>query len=586
MVITLLAACGQPDNYYEIQVPPQATPTIFVAPPNVTVEAPNVTVTATVVLGCDANPAVCGQGTECVADMCLPDAVVNPPAECATLPLIVGVPITGQMYQPGDTLQMELVLLAPCGRLQITRLRPWVEGTPIGLTMARAFTSSSAGQEVASGAFWDDGINSFADLAFNPPLTVERGARLKVSIWIQTTTDLAPGAYIGGISEYELSDGSVNQGIETLGGRFEWVVVGEEDNPADEPVNQLLMISRDYRAPYATLYPTGTMGATISAYNFYALGKDVEISQIRFTQRETDLNFAYYRDCELLYLEDDGGNVLGSVIPVDNSPVINLFVPLIAETTHSAGTTVYLKANLLAQFCNFCTDPENGHAIGFDIAARSDIVARLDDGTTAYRSFWLDPPMGPTHYLYKGVPSFSREPISSGRLYEGENDTLTFTVSAIGSDIELAKTTFDIQAYGITVSNVRLYDVTDASEELVFEQTVNINSQQNVAAIFTRTVVISENTPRRFALRATVAGANSGDAMVVRMYGDAAPVSALAGRNSLPGTFSEIEADPENDFIWSDRSNPRHSATTRDWQNGYLVRGLASQASAPQVLSL
>lgn len=582
----VLAACGQPDNNYEIKVPPQGSPTILVTPPDITVEAPNVTVTATVtvVLGCNANPVVCGPGTECLADMCLPAEVVSPPEECDTLPVAAGVPLTGQTYRPGDILYLNLVLLAPCGRLQIARLRPWVEGLPIGLTSARAFTSSSAGQSVAVGAFWDDGVNSFADLAFNPSITVKRGERLTVTVWIETTTDLAPGTYVGGISEYELSGGVVNQGIETIGGRFEWVVVGEEEVPINQP--SYLLVTKDINSPLGSLFYDGRSGARLAAFNFRALTNDQIIRQIRLTQLVTDPNLASFLNYSQIYLKDEAGNQLANAIPVHTETLITINPPLVVTATSATGRTVFVEADLNV-ICVVCPTTRP-NLLGFWIASPNDVYASSaatgNSSEVIFGNVW---PTGEAHIMYKAVPSFMRIPNFSPLAVT--SDLYRYRVNSRGGNIDLIKNTFSIFVFGATINQVELYDITDGYERgrLLYSEAVSIGDgqTQEINARFQSVVTIVENQPRTFVLVANVSGVSSGDWVETRVHGDSS-LAGIVGRTGLTGTVDEIESNQENDFIWSDRSAAAHSSATTDWQNGYLVSGLPAQVSTSEVLSL
>jgi len=587
-LLFVLAACGEPANY-TIEVPAQRTPEIFLQPPDVVVEN-DVTVTATVVLGCDANPVVCGQGTLCVQDMCLPAEVINPPTEeCNTQPVMAGMQTPGQIYRPGDILHMVQVLIAPCGQLRLSRLRPWVAGTPIGLVNARAFTSSSAGQQVAVGSFWNDRSNSFADLVFTPPLTVERGERLTVSIWIETTTDIPAGRYIGGISEYEMPGGVINMGIDTIGGRYEWIVaLVDESEPIDEP--SYLVVARDWASPVARQFEAGARGVTLASFWLWAINHDQEVEEIKLTQLVTDTRLASFANYQLIWIEDRLGNRLASITPFNVQPILNFFPAMVVDSSTTAGQVVYLKADL-SDICIACATTRGGDYLGYEISGPRDIVSRSAENRRNSMVLFSDPlPRGPRHQVFKATPVFTKQPIP-GRL-SVYPEVARLRIAARGGDIEVAKISLEIRVYGCSISYVEVVEITNPQiETILWSQNMNITDIEReidvrlVVPGANGGLVVTENQPRTLVINVSASGVGSGDTIAVRVHGDSAQAT-IVGRDRVPGTIAEIEADEENDFIWSDRSILSHSSMTRDWQNGYLVTGLASMLSSAWVSSL
>jgi hypothetical protein len=68
------------------------------------------------------------------------------------------------------------------------------------------------------------------------------------------------------------------------------------------------------------------------------------------------------------------------------------------------------------------------------------------------------------------------------------------------------------------------------------------------------------------------------------MGGDSA--NHIQAAAALMTTATLVDADVNDDFIWSDRSASAHATTTADWVNGYLVSGLNSASSTPTVVAL
>ncbi len=368
-----------------------------------------------------------------------------------------------------------------------------------------------------------------------------------------------------------------------------------------------VQVSIDASSPTASqLYPGGSQGVTLAAFNFYATTtEDVEVQTINFTQRVTDTNSAAFQDYDLLYLVDQNGNVVGSVVPTSTKPTITMNTKaFIVNRTTSNGQILYLKANLTN------INPQGvvtvgGHSLGFNIGSTSAIVAKGNQtGSSSVVYFGSSVPNGLTHYMFKGTPTVTVLPVS-GKLTNGLVDLFSFQVAANMSDIDVYKFSFDLTTSTAKINALELDDITDATQVTLYtSSTINCNSGLATGYCYIRVLfdtsgnqtfpqtggqarTVSVSKPRIYVLRGTITGSASGASVSTRLAGDAAvPLASTIKITSSPMASSTvIDTDPNNDFIWSDRSAGAHATTTNDWTNGYGVAGLNSASSTPAAVS-
>jgi hypothetical protein len=77
-----------------------------------------------------------------------------------------------------------------------------------------------------------------------------------------------------------------------------------------------------------------------------------------------------------------------------------------------------------------------------------------------------------------------------------------------------------------------------------------------------------------FEVRGTVAGVASGYSLTTTVEGDSAYASLASG--VMMGLEATIEADSNDDFIWSPNATTTSGVAHIDWANGYQISGLPS----------
>jgi len=153
------------------------------------------------------------------------------------------------------------------------------------------------------------------------------------------------------------------------------------------------------------------------------------------------------------------------------------------------------------------------------------------------------------------------------------NDTVTlykFTVAADFNDVVVkaikpAITINDNDDEGelkVTAGTVYLYDVTSGETQL---NTAGVNANALIAIDDSKVVTVAKGTSRTFEIRGTVAGVETGDSINVRIIKDSAALS------DGTETAASAIADPNNNFIWSDKSADTNGVASKEWINSYLL---------------
>ena len=155
------------------------------------------------------------------------------------------------------------------------------------------------------------------------------------------------------------------------------------------------------------------------------------------------------------------------------------------------------------------------------------------------------------------------------------NDTVTlykFTVAADFNDVVVkaikpAITINDSDDGGeleVTAETVYLYDVTSGETQL---NTTGVDANALIEIDDSKVVTVAKgtSTSRTFEIRGTVAGVETGDSINIRINKDTA---ALSGGTE---TAASAIADPNNNFIWSDKSADTNGVASKEWINSYLL---------------
>lgn len=198
--------------------------------------------------------------------------------------------------------------------------------------------------------------------------------------------------------------------------------------------------------------------------------------------------------------------------------------------------------------------------------------------------------------LVKTFPIFELVSIPSTTLTNGQQILYRFKVTASANgDAGLYKLTFLTGTTGATLSNVSLHGYSDAGFSVqAFSQNplnsiaTTTNTSGEIEIYFNssgsgsnESIHIPAGATRYFELRGTISGVTgSGASVSTTLRGDSAFLA-----QGFTGTAAQVDADANDNLIWSPDTFGSASPTSTDWLNGFLVPGVPSTGMSPQVLS-
>jgi len=211
---------------------------------------------------------------------------------------------------------------------------------------------------------------------------------------------------------------------------------------------------------------------------------------------------------------------------------------------------------------------------------------------TSYQPGVIGGVVGNAQTIRKTQPTIATV-ASSTTLINGQNTIYKFSVTAASNaDVSLRRvstlTSFSgsfTQADTVTVYengsalDTSLYAVTNIAGATNYKATGGDQigtTDGGVVIKFTTERVVSAGTTKTYEVKATIAGASSGESISTSILAD------VVGSAYQTGTVANIESNSAASkyLIWSDNSADVHNAsstaasTSADWTNGYLVKSL------------
>ncbi|HRY52403.1 MAG TPA: hypothetical protein P5089_00950 [Candidatus Portnoybacteria bacterium] len=481
---------------------------------------------------------------------------------------------------------------------------------------------TSAESELSSMQLWDGStaLNTGSNV---PNLTDAAGTNTQ-------TFTLDSGLIIPkGTSKTIALKGNIS-GSATAGGKFQWGLasgaavtatgmsttlnVAETVNAADGSIMTIAAsgqysVALDSSTPTGKLIAANTTGNTMTVLKFYATSEQINVTKVRLSLNNASSSG---NDLSQVYIYD-GSTLLGQgVLGIGNatgktnnaSSTFTLTTPL--QIPANTDKIVTIKADI-APIYTANTVATAGHMIAIDFYGSTSSSENVGNGASSgveVLNYSVTTAQTPA-YIFKSVPTVAAVALPTSSLTNGTKVISKFSVTADAKgDIDLYKFTFKISTDSPTtggplaMQNLTLVDVTSSAEATLYASTTphyadlvstvdfRLLAAPGTQDLATTTRTVSAGTTRTFELRATISGSGSGASISTQLEGDAADPAAM---NSGLVSANTVEADTNNDFIWSDRSDADHTATnfttSTDYFNGYLVSGLASSNLTAQVIS-
>lgn len=179
-------------------------------------------------------------------------------------------------------------------------------------------------------------------------------------------------------------------------------------------------------------------------------------------------------------------------------------------------------------------------------------------------------PAGNAMYVYKSLPTVTTQTLPDTKLTAGTKTIAKFTVAASG-EIAWKKMIFTVTKTSVPVlTGATLWDSDGNQIAGTATHTTTGATELAGSIAFVATDEQQISGSKTYVLKAAVDGS----------IGDTDNVSISIAQPSsyvAPAAYATVAATAAT-FVWSDMSATSHSATTLDWNNGYLVKSLPTDS--------
>ncbi len=472
--------------------------------------------------------------------------------------------------------------------------------------------SSSA---ITNCQLWDGttALNTGSNVVNNPTLSADNTFTLDQSFVVAkgTSKTISLACDIAGGATGNLSWGITNAaGTVVVTGVTSSVGVTDTINAsAGQQMtinNGSFTVQKDASSPSYAVVSGASTGVTLGVLKLRATNEDQYLRQIRLqlsnAASSSGSNFVgnsvnLYDGTTLVGTATFNGSATiatstlignGLLLPKDTDKILTVKADLSTIGTSQAGTEGALIA------VNYDGDYAAGsytvgNASGSNITSGSSSDTAVD-GVRVFRSFpTLAKASVPTNVLSNGTPALLRFTVTADA--KGDVGVYKFTLKfATSGNAQISA----VNIFGYTDSgySIPVSGVTSGGQLMASNATPGATTGladiyvQNSSAV-ANPLQIPAGTTRYFEVRGTVSGASSSGATVqTQLEGDSAyPVmSALMGNATGVG-LNPIDADTNNDFLWSPNATGTATTSANDWTNGYGLVGLPSSNMTPEVLS-
>ena len=353
-----------------------------------------------------------------------------------------------------------------------------------------------------------------------------------------------------------------------------------------------LTVVADSSTPTYRVVAAGTTGVTLGVLKFHATNEGINLTRVSLQMSNSSAS--------------SSPSDLAQVTLWDGSTQIG--TALFTGTSRYATSTLTMTENIPANTDKIITIKGDMSMIGTSLAGTEGALVQVDyNGGDLTGTQGLGTSSGtainaaassPSNTAFAGVRNFRSYPtvaqgsVGTSALTVGSGVTLDrFSVSANGTgSIDLNKVTVNVATSTVstasgttTVNNLKVYAYTDSGYSnpvggsfvngQVVATIAGVNSGNNAAA-FSAVLTIPSGMTYYFAVKGDVAQvggtSNSAGTVTTKLVGDSGyPMLA-----TLMGQYATVNAQANNNFVWSPNATTTSGVTDIDWTNGYLISGL------------
>jgi len=353
-----------------------------------------------------------------------------------------------------------------------------------------------------------------------------------------------------------------------------------------------LTVTTDASSPSYAIVSGGSTGVTLGVYKFRAGNESVNLQRIGLQLTNTASSSASDLTTVTLW---SGTTQIGSATFVGSNTKATSTLSSSLLLTKDQDVAVTIKGNMAD--VGGSNPGTTGHLIAVDVNAGSGGTNNtqgtgVGSGTTIQAT-------GSTAVggvrLFKSFPVIAEETGSGALASSGVADgkLMRFRVTADSKGpVGISKFSLTIATTTATVTGINVYAFTDSTYStpvsgvsgdgaLMASNNTSWNSgttqlefYAETAASASTTVQVPAGSTRYFEVRGSVSGATSGASIVTTLLGDAAYPSHAT--SVFDNTAAIVNADANNDFLWSPDTDGTSAVGTADWTNGFGVVGLPS----------
>jgi hypothetical protein len=363
-----------------------------------------------------------------------------------------------------------------------------------------------------------------------------------------------------------------------------------------------LVISTDSSSPSYAVAAGGTTGNTVGVFKLRAYNEGINLNKLGLKLTNTASSSSSGVTQVTIW---DGSTQVGAVVFTGANTVATTTFSTPVSLPKDTDKTLTIKAD----FAGIGTSlpGTQGHLFAIDVNG-SDTTGTEGTGASSGATINLATAGSSASTAVSGVrvfksfPTLAKLSVPTNTLNNGEQSLLRFRVTASSAgDVGVHKFTVRVATTTATVSGLNIRAYTDSSfstpvsglssdgSMLATSLTLatwassatdlDIVAQTSGAA--NTAIQVPAGQTRYFDVVGTVSGATTGASVQTQIQGDAAYPS-LAGFMS---TVAGIEADANDDFIWSPNATGTSVTASFDWTNGYGVVGLPASNMSAEVLS-
>jgi hypothetical protein len=358
-------------------------------------------------------------------------------------------------------------------------------------------------------------------------------------------------------------------------------------------------VTKDASSPAYAVASGGSTGVTLGVLKLHASNEDMYLRQMRLQLSNTASSSASNFVGGAVSLYDgttlvgtaifNGSNTIatstflgnGVLLPKDTDKMLTVKADLSPIGTSKAGTEGALIA----------VDYDGDYAAGtYAVGASSG--SNLTSGSSS------DTAMDGVR-VFRSFPTLAKASVPTNVLSNGTQALMRFTVTAdAAGDIGIDKFTLKFATTSADVTAVNVFGYTDSSYSTpvsgvttggqLMASNASIAGATGIAEVYSQNsggtaspLQIPAGQTRYFEVRATVSGVGSGSSVITDLEGD----SAYPSLSGLMGSVADVDADTNDDFIWSPNATGTSGVATNDWTNGFGLVGLPATNMSPEVLS-